>query len=342
MAVATTTAGRRIQVRVEPRGAVIAAAPETLLLDLLRQAGLPVSYSCQAGRCGTCRCELLAGEVLEEADCEFRGELLPGAARQVLACRTRVVGDCTIALVEPDEVIAHPAQILKCRVASVQKLNVAVLALRLRPNRRLQFSAGQYVKLDFGGGHVRPYSVASVEGDETLEFHLRQVPGGRVTSFIATQVRPGHTVKLIGPLGTSYLRQKHAGPMLCLAGGTGLAPITSIVRTALASAVQRKIHLYVGARSESELYAIDQLRELEREHRSHLRLVIAVDARPADASIRHGLITEVVAADVTSLAQWKVYLAGPPPMVESAVRLAGRLGANNADIHADAFYAAQN
>lgn len=342
MILATQSAGRRIQVRVEPRGAVVATAPGALLLDLLRQAGIPISYSCQAGRCGACRCELLGGEVLEEADCEFRGAPLPGAARQVLACRTRLVGDCTIGLVEPDEVIVHPAQTLKCRVESVHALNEAVLALQLSPNRPLIFSAGQFVKLDFGGGHVRPYSVASVEGAAALEFHLRRVPGGRVTSFVADHVRRGHTVKLTGPLGTSYLRHKHVGPLLCVAGGTGLAPIVSIVRTALGREARRQVRLYVGARSEAELYGIAQLRELERQHASRLKVVVAVDVRPGDASIRHGLITDVVAADVTSLAQWKVYLAGPPPMVESAVRLASRLGASNADIHADAFYPSED
>jgi naphthalene 1,2-dioxygenase ferredoxin reductase component len=342
MVVAATSVGRQIRVRVEPRGTVVAATAGTLLLDLLRQADIPISYSCQAGRCGTCRCELLGGEVLEEADCEFRGELVPGATRQVLACCTRLVGDCTIGVVEPDEIVVHPAQTLKCRVESVDELNEATLALQLRPHRPLRFSAGQFVKLDFGGGHMRPYSVASVEGAETLEFHLRRVPGGRVTSFVAEHVRPGHTVKLIGPLGTSYLRQKHAGPMLCVAGGTGLAPIASIVRTALNSATPRQVHLYVGARSQAELYGIDSLRALERRHPSCLKLVTAVDARPSDASIRHGLITDVVAADVKSLAQWKVYLAGPPPMVESAVRLASRLGARNTDIHADAFYPSES
>jgi naphthalene 1,2-dioxygenase ferredoxin reductase component len=332
------TASGQIRVRVEPRGTVLEAQPGVSLLELLFQAQIPVSYSCQAGRCGTCRCELLDGDVLEDADCEFRGELLPGATRQVLACRTRLVGNCTIGLIEPDEVIVHPAQTLKCRVESVDVLNEVTLACYLRPNRALRFSAGQFVKLDFGGGHVRPYSIASVEGAELLEFHLRRVPGGRVTTFVAEQVRPGHTVKLIGPLGTSYLRQKHVGSMLCVAGGTGLAPIASIVRTALRGPLQRHVLLYVGARSENELYGIDQLRALEQQHPSRLRLVVAVDARPSDMSIRHGLITDVVAADVTSLAQWKVYLAGPPPMVESAARLARRLGASNVDIHADAFY----
>jgi ferredoxin-NAD(P)+ reductase (naphthalene dioxygenase ferredoxin-specific) len=342
MAMATATVERQIQVKVEPRGAVIAATPGMLLLDLLMRAGMPVSYSCQAGRCGTCRCELLAGDVLEDADCEFRGGPLPGATRQVLACRTRLVGDCVIGLVEPDEVVVHPAQVLKCRVEAVERLNEAIVALRLRPNRRLRFSAGQFAKLDFGAGLVRPYSMANVEGDEILEFQLRLVPGGRVSGFVAGQVRSGHVVKLTGPLGTSYLRRQHTGPMLCVAGGTGLAPISSIVRTALSGDMPGPIRLYVGARSEAELYGIDDMRALESRYPSRLRVDVAVDARPRVSSVRQGLITDAVASDMASLSQWKVYLAGPPPMVEAGSRLAIRLGAIEANVYADAFYPSES
>ena len=342
MEMATVAAERRVQVRVEPRGEVLAAPPGALLLDVLRQGRVPISYSCEAGRCGTCRCELLSGEVLEDSDCEFRGGPVPGGTRQVLACRTRLAGNCVIGLVEPDEIVLHPAQVLKCRVETLEQLNEATLALRMRPNRPLRFSAGQFARLDFGAGLTRPYSMANAEGGEVLEFHLRRVPGGRVTSFVAGQVRCGHTVKLVGPLGTSYLRRKHQGPMLCVAGGTGLAPIMSIVRTALSCAVPGPIHIYVGARSAGELYGLDELRELQRRHASQATLHVAVDARPADASLRHGLITEMVAADLQSLAHWKVYLAGPPPMVEAGTRLALQLGARYGDIHADAFYPSEN
>lgn len=321
---------------------MLAAEPGALLLDLLRREHIPISYSCQAGRCGTCRCELLSGEVLEDSDCEFRGGPLPGGTRQVLACRTRLVGDCVIGLVEPEEIVVHPAQTLKCRVEAVRKLNDVTVALHLQPNRPLRFSAGQFAKLDFGAGLIRPYSMANLENDATLEFHLRRVPGGRVSGFVAEQVRPGHIVKLIGPLGTSYLRRNHGGPMLCIAGGTGLAPLSSIVRTALNSGGPGPLHIYVGARAEAELYGIQELQALQRQYPARLRLTVAVDARPRDASIRCGLITEVVAADLASLAQWKVYLAGPPPMVEAGTRLAVQLGARPADIYADAFYPSEN
>lgn len=353
MLAATSPASGTVSITVQPRGQVIAGISGELLLDTLRKAQVPISYSCEAGRCGTCRCELLSGEVAEEP-AEFRG-LQPGfspdavvagapasaSSRQILACRTRLVGDCAIGLIEPDEVVVHPPQILKCRVEAVTVLNAATVALRLKPNRPLRFSAGQFARLDFGAGRVRPYSMANAEGEELLEFHLRRVPGGVVSGFVAEQLRPGEVVKLIGPLGTSYLRRRHAGPMLCIAGGTGLAPICSIVSTALAGPQTGAIHLYVGARSAEELYWLDELQELQRQHPTRLSLTLATDAPAMDAAIRHGRVVDIAASGVTSLSGWKVYLAGPPPMVDAGTQLALRLSAKPTDIHADAFYAAE-
>lgn len=342
MVVATTDIAESVRVRVEPRGTLVTAAAGSVLLDVLRGAGVPVSYSCQAGRCGTCRCDLIEGDVLEDADREFRGGPVPSETRQVLACRTKLLTDCVIGLVEPDETIVHAAQTLKCRVEAIERLNASTIALRLRPNRPLRFSAGQFAKLDFGAGLARSYSMANDEDAALLEFHVRRVPGGRVTHFIAEQLRTGHIVKLMGPLGTSYLRRKHSGPTLLVAGGTGLAPIGAIARTALAKTSQGPLHLYVGARAEPDLYGIEALRELAHEHASRLILHVGVDQQPRDTSVRHGLITDLVREDFASLAHWKVYLAGPPQMVEAGARLASRLGARSADIHADAFYPSDN
>ena len=339
MLAATSPATDTVRITVQPRGEVIESVPGTLLLDALRKAQIPVSYSCESGRCGTCRCDLLSGEVTEGA-AEFRGPA-SGPNRQVLACRTRLAGDCVIGLVEPDDVVVHPPQILKCRVESVRVLNAATVALRLKPNRPLRFSAGQFVRLDFGASRVRPYSMANAEGEELLEFHLRRVPGGLVSGFVAEQLRAGDVVKLIGPLGTSYLRRKHEGSVLCIAGGTGLAPICSILRTALVGPQPGSHHLYVGARSEAELYWLDELQELQRRHPDRLKVTLATDLVAADGSVRHGRVVDIAASELTSLAQWKVYLAGPPPMVDAGTQLALRLSAKHTDIHADAFYSSE-
>lgn len=326
-----------IELHVRPLGTVIPARRGSVLLDVLLQAGVPISHSCRAGRCGTCRCELLSGEVVEDSNSEFRGRR-DTLGRQLLACRTRLSGNCSIRLLETGEIVVHPPQVLKCRIEDLRALNELTLALHLRSSRVLSFSPGQYAQLHFGPGLTRPYSMANAPGTEILEFHLRRVPGGRVTSFVAECAQRGAPVKLTGPLGTAYLRRLHSGPVLCIAGGTGLAPIRSILHAWLSSTEQGSMHVYVGARSERELYGVEELRRLADGHARRLLLRLAVDEPPRDAEIRKGRITDVVAADLHSLAGWKVYLAGPPLMVDAGIELATRLGARHDDIHADAFY----
>jgi ferredoxin-NAD(P)+ reductase (naphthalene dioxygenase ferredoxin-specific) len=169
--------------------------------------------------------------------------------------------------------------------------------------------------------------MAGLASDGLLEFHVRLVPGGRVTSYVAGELKPGDAVRVSGPMGCAYLRRRHEGPMLCVAGGTGLAPILSIVRGAIAAGMANDIHLYFGARSERDLYAIDKLEQLRSRHpRLHVHYVVG------------RLVTEAIESDLQHLAGWRAYLCGSPPMVEAATQLAQRKGIATEHIHADAFY----
>jgi ferredoxin-NAD(P)+ reductase (naphthalene dioxygenase ferredoxin-specific) len=125
--------------------------------------------------------------------------------------------------------------------------------------------------------------------------------------------------------------------MLCVAGGTGLAPILSIVRGALAAGLRNPIHLYVGLRSPRDLYGLDWLAGLQRRHPA-LTLHVVVTAGGDPREQRCGLVTEAIAQDLQRLQGWRAYLCGSPPMVEAATVLARQKGIDAARIYADAFY----
>lgn len=324
-----------MDVRIEPLRRVIDVAPGTNLLEALRQAQVPVSYSCMAGRCGTCRCRIVDGEVLDSG--RERQNPLDGSEAHVLACQTFITEPCTIEIPEPDEIVVHPARIVKATVLAVQALTHDIRRLVLRPARPLAFSPGQYAQLQFTPEHIRPYSMAGLAGDETLEFHVRRVPGGRVSGYVAEALKPGDAVRVSGPLGTAYLRRKHERPMLCVAGGTGLAPILSILRGAVEAGMGNAVRLYVGVRSASDVYGREWLRALEQRHPSlQVNIVVASGGDPRRQ--RCGLVTEAIEQDIASLDGWRAYLCGSPPMVEAAALLARRKGMDPARIHADAFY----
>ena len=219
-----------MKLHIRPLDQTIDVAPGTNLLAALREHGVPISYSCTAGRCGTCRCKVVDGHI--------DGAKSDGG-QTVLACTSVVNGDCIIEIPEPDEIILHPARVLKATVTALDRLTHDVVRLRLRSAKPLEYSPGQYATLQFTPGHVRPYSMAGLPGDGELEFHSRLVKDGLVSGYVDRELKLGDAVRVSGPLGTSYLRRKHEGPMLCVAGGTGLAPVLAIVRGALGGLLRR-------------------------------------------------------------------------------------------------------
>lgn len=324
-----------MDILVQPLNRVIRVDPGANLLQALQAAQVPMSYSCMAGRCGTCRCRVLDGDVMDGGG-EQQGPL-DGDGSYVLACQTYLTEPCTIEIPEPDEVVVHPARIVKATVAGIEDLTHDIKRLVLRPAKPIEFSPGQYVQLQFTPEHVRPYSMAGLSGEGQFEFHVRLVPDGRVTGYIARDLKVGDAVKVSGPLGSAYLRRKHEGPMLCVAGGTGLAPILSILRGAIAQGMKNPIHLYFGVRSPRDVYGMPWLEQLKREH-PQLAVHVVVTSGGDPATQRCGLVTDAIEQDHGDLSGWRAYLCGSPPMVEAATVVARRKGIAAEHIYADAFY----
>lgn len=324
-----------MELRIRPLQRVLNVKPGANLLEALRDHQVPISYSCMAGRCGTCRCKVIEGDVLDSGQESQRP--LGGRDPFVLACQTFLTEPCTIEIPEPDEVVVHRARIVAASVVAIEAMSHDVRRLRLRPAKPLEFSPGQYVHLQFTPDHIRPYSMAGLCEDGELEFHVRLIPDGRVTRYIASELRVGDAVRVSGPLGAAYLRRKHTGPMLCVAGGTGLAPILSIVRGAIAGGMANPIHLYFGVRSPRDIYGLDWLHALERDC-ANLRVQVVVTSGADPKKQRAGLVTDAIAEDLRDLAGWRAYLCGSPPMVEAATLLAKQKGIAPEQIYADAFY----
>lgn len=324
-----------MDILVQPLNRVIRVQPGVNLLTALQEAQVPMSYSCMAGRCGTCRCRVLDGDVMEGSGEHQR----PQDSQQgvVLACQTYVTEPCIIEIPEPDEVVVHPARAVKATVSVIEDLTHDIKRLVLRPAKPIAFSPGQYVQVQFTPNHVRPYSMAGLCSDSALELHVRIVPGGRVTGYIANDLRVGDAVKISGPLGSAYLRRQHEGPMLCVAAGTGLAPILSILRGMVALGMRNPVHLYVGARSPRDVYGLTWIEPLKRAHPTLVVHVVVMSG--ADRSMsRRGLVTDAIENDHGSLTGWRAYLCGSPPMVEATTLTVRRRGIAAEHIYADAFY----
>lgn len=324
-----------MELLVQPANRRLAFDSGANLLEVLREHGVPVSYSCMSGRCGTCRCRVIEGHIIDSGPEAGRPNLI--GERHVLACQSVLTGSCAIEILEADEIVIHPARIIKGTVVAVESPTHDIRRLRIRLAKPLEFSPGQYATLQFSPEHARPYSMAGLERDDEMEFHIRKVPGGRVTEYVFDHVREGTTVRLSGPLGTAYLRRAHTGPMLCVGGGTGLAPVLSIVRGALESGMSNPIQLYFGVRSPQDLYDAERLEALAARH-PNLTVHIVIATGDAEPGQRRGLVTDAIEQDHPNLTGWRAYLCGAPVMVEALSLLVARLGMNPAHVHADAFY----
>lgn len=313
------------------------------VLDALLRNGVGFPYSCQAGNCGTCKCQYVSGEIFE---LEYSEHALSAAERArgiVLACRTQIWSDVEVKRLSTEEFVMHPSRIMQCRVDAIEPLTHDILRLHfvIESGGPFTFSPGQFAKLHFAFATDAPrdYSMANNADEPGLEFHVRVMPTG-VSARIGQSLKLGDLVRISGPFGTSYLREQHRGPILAIAGGTGMAPIRSIIRAALAHGMPGPIHVYFGAREERDVYGETELRDWARQHPNlHFHVVLSEDAAPG-ANRRAGLVTDAVRRDFADLAGMHAYLAGPPPMVEAASEMLLELGVQRGDIHADAFYAA--
>jgi NAD(P)H-flavin reductase/ferredoxin len=327
------------QVEIADTSERFAAEPGESILDAALRAGVAFPYSCQAGNCGTCKCEYLTGEIFELEHSEHALKPEERARNVILACRTQVWGDVAVRRIEAEELVLHPSRVMRCRVVRLERLTHDIRELRLsvESGGPFTFSAGQYAQLEFAPGLSRHYSMANMPEESELVFQIRQIPGGRTSGFVAERLQAGEGVKVSGPLGMSYLRDAHAGSVLLVAGGSGLAPIESILRTLLARGHGGSIRFYFGARAERDVYHEPLLKDLATRHSNFGYQVVLSEQSDAPRR-RVGLVHEAVAADISEFAGYKAYLAGPPPMVEAAKEMLLARGMAQRDIHADAFY----
>lgn len=324
-------------VNIRQAGRKIVVAPGRTILESALEQGIAYPHGCRSGRCGSCKTRLIEGEVELLPHTPFALTPDERASGLILACRAQPQTDAAVAWLGKQEE-THPSRVLRARVVGLDDATHDIRRLRLSPEdgAPLAFSAGQYARLSFTGAPTRDYSMANQPGDSILEFHIRRVPGGTTSQRVATGLAIGDQVTLEGPFGSSYLRHRHTGPMLLIAGGSGMAPMKSIAETALEHGFAQPIHFYFGVREARDLYLTDHFSELCTRH-PNLSFV-PVLSQGADDQHRTGLVTEAISADLGDLSGWKAYMAGPPVMTDAAAPILLERGLPTDDLHVDVFF----
>ncbi len=308
------------------------------ILDAALKAGFPFPHGCSSGECGGCKCALLDGKVDLERYSPDALSPEERASGLILACRARPLSDVRI---RPLTEAVMPVVRTRTRVAGIDRAgrDVVLLRLDLPDGKPLAFRPGQFARLRIGKLPVRSYSMANGPGQDQLLFHIRVLPDGRVSQHVAATLRPGDAVEVQGPFGDAYWRGPAEAPLLLLAGGTGLAPVLSVLSAALRDGqAPDRIHVYHGVRAEADLYAGESLRQQAREHGFRF---VPVFSQPSDPGSPGRHLHEAVAQDFDTVEDAQIYVCGPPPMVDAVKALALERGALAERIHSDPFHAAE-
>lgn len=330
------------QVTISSHSVQFAVPAGQTLLEAALDAGIGFPHDCKVGTCGTCRYRLDEGKI---GELNSSARALSGADYQAgfrLGCQTLPKGDLSIWLPALHQDTAPPAQTVAARVARVTPLTHDIVELMLRLEQPLSFVPGQYADLTVGAvPGARSYSFAApASAAQTTElfFHVRRVPGGAFTEWLFGGPRVDAAVHVKGPQGQFGLRQGE-GPLVCIGGGSGLAPLKCMLEQAQRDRCSRPVTLLYGARTQADLYCRTEIARLASDWGAAFRFVPVLSAEPADSDWRgaRGLVADF-AASLPDLAHSQAYLCGPPPMVDAAQVLLRSLGVAESNIFADRFF----
>jgi CDP-4-dehydro-6-deoxyglucose reductase len=303
---------------IQPSNHSFEVKPEETILEAALNHGYTLPYSCRNGACGVCKGKVLEGSVDYGAAQSYALSDEEKAAGLALFCCAKPKSDIVIESHEVTTGKEIQVKILPCRVQKMEKVadDVMVLFLKLPANERLQFFSGQYINILQKEGKPRSFSLANApHDDEFLELHVRNIIGGAFTQHVFNEMKERDILRINGPLGTFYLREDSAKPVIFIASGTGFAPIKAIIEHAMHLGIKRPMHFYWGVRKQADLYMLEKVKKWEQ-YGVKFTPVVSDEAW----SGRTGFVHQAVVEDYTDLSQHQVYACGAPVVVEAAHR----------------------
>jgi propane monooxygenase reductase subunit len=319
---------------------------ETVLNAAFRQ-GVSLTHGCREGQCGACKSFLLDGDLEMKRYSTFALPESESDEGYVLLCRSHVYSDAEIELVNYDEDILRlgiPIETFKTTIETIEPLTHDIRRLVLKfsePERRLRFNAGQYVSVRIPGSEeYRAYSMANTPSTtDRLEFIIKVFPGGLLSGLLDGGFTIGQELEVKGPYGVFMLREKQDVDIICVGGGSGMAPLWSLLNDMTERGITRKTTYFYGARARKDLFYLDHLQGLE-ERLSGFRFIPALSMATTEDEWEGetGLITEVLERCLEeNQIHTQAYLCGPPPMIDAAIPVLISKGISEDQIFYDKF-----
>jgi NAD(P)H-flavin reductase/ferredoxin len=333
--------GAVYDIKVEPFGHTFdCAEDETILAAALRNQ-LYLRYGCKHGGCGTCKVAMVDGDV----DLTVSTYALSPGERDsgtILVCQSYPVDDCVIDVAamnldEEEFYRGDSSARYPMTLESVVELtpDIRKVVLRHQPTGSMPFVAGQFVNVVVPGTTAeRSYSMANGSADaDRIELICKILPGGLFSEYLTERARPGDQIEVTGPFGALAVRLSHRD-IVMVAGGSGLAPLLSMLIDLSRKGSDRPITLFLGARTIDDLYALDDIAALAAD--LPLTFVPVLQHPPADWAGATGLVTDALAAAAESWVA-DAYLCGPPGMIDAARAVLTSRGVRPQNVYFDAF-----
>lgn len=339
----------RIRINARNRGFQYEAQPGEPVLYAGLAAGVELPYECATGTCGSCKAKLIEGQVRDAwPEAPGRKFVKPGQG-EYLMCQCVAEGDITLEVAK----FVQPAQPGACRVASgagvlrrPKLLTHDVMAFDVELEQPREFEAGQFTVLAAPGvqGH-RAYSMVNYErAPKRLAFVAKKKPGGGFSEWLFGVAADGAPLRVFGPLGKATFGPGISNDLVCIAGGSGIAGMVSILERA-AGEGHFEAHrgwLFFGVRRLADAFFLEELSALRARAPARLAFTVALSDEPVPAeaaaqwpqlAFEQGLVHEVARRALNGHYQnIRAYVAGPPPAVDAALRLLlleGKLTADN-------------
>lgn len=317
-------------------GAPLTVLPRETLLQAALRSGVDFPHSCRVGGCATCKCRLVSGRVRELTQ---SGYVLSAAELEqgyILACQSVPATDIAVEV----DLAARPAsRRVTGRVLAQQRLTHDITLLQIQLDEGLTYKAGQFAQLGLAalGQHARSYSFATpMQADAQVQFFVRKVEGGALSTLVNERDLTGVAAIVEGPSGDCWLRSG-AGPLVMVAGGSGLAPILAMLLDAAQTTNTRPVTLLFGARTESDLYALNEIEAIRQRWRAPFTFIPVLSALSGDDAWHgaRGMVGDHLPVHIGEAAQ--AYLCGPPAMVDACTAALLARGVAHEHIFADRF-----
>ncbi|HEV8584015.1 MAG TPA: 2Fe-2S iron-sulfur cluster binding domain-containing protein [Methylomirabilota bacterium] len=312
-------------------------APGEKILHAGLRGGVELPYECATGTCGTCKARLVTGRTESEWP-DAPGKKYFRLEGDFLTCQSVAHGDCalevggTLKTREPNT--SAPASYGGV-VRGLQRLTHDVVAFDVDLDARLDFAAGQFALITVPGiTGARAYSMVNFErGAARLGFVVKKKPGGAVSEWLFGEAADGARLRLFAPLGHATFHPDVRKHVLCIAGGSGIAGMMSILALACGEShfAAWDGHVFFGVRTARDGFFLDELEAFRAKFPARLAMTVALSDEDVPGTLAaaypgfgfaRGFVHAVAGEAMKGrYADLRAYVAGPPPMVDASLRL---------------------